>query len=247
MNPLTRTNTSPQRHGWHSPPRAINELAVVVPARNERLRIGVALDAILTATTTLGTTYPQVAVRVVVVLDRCTDGTAERVADYPSVEAVTSNHGMVGAARAQGISHILATTNTAPHALWLACTDADSQVPYNWLLHHYETARSGADVLLGTVRPQLHGTELHTWTERHTLRDGHPHVHGANLGISAYAYLAAGGFPHVAEHEDQILATNARTLGLRVDSTDNAPVQTSARRTGRTPGGMAGYLRSLES
>lgn len=247
MNPSTRTNTAPQHHGRHRLPRAISELAVVVPARNERRRIGAALEAILTATATLKATHPQVTVRVVVVLDRCTDGTADRVAHYPGVEAITSDHGMVGAARAQGISHILATTNTAPHALWLACTDADSRVPNNWLLHHYETARSGADVLLGTVRPQLHGPALHTWTERHTLRDGHPHVHGANLGILAHAYLAAGGFPHVAEHEDQILAKNARTLGLRIVSTDNAPVQTSARRTGRTPGGMAGYLRSFES
>src|SRR5690606_39684918 len=35
--------------------------------------------------------------------------------------------------------------------------------------------------------------------------DGHPHVHGANLGVSAAAYRAVGGFPPLAAHEDQAL------------------------------------------
>lgn len=229
-----------------SPAREITEVAVVVPARNEQRRIGAALDAILVAATTLTTSHPGVGVRVVVVLDRCTDATAQRLGEYPTVEAVTSNAGMVGAARALGISHVLATTRVAAQDLWLASTDADSRVPSNWLSHHHQTARSGAELLLGTVRPYLRGPALRAWSDRHILQDGHPHVHGANLGILADAYLAAGGFPHVAEHEDLILARTVRALGRRVVATNDAPVQTSARRTGRTPGGMAGYLRLLE-
>ena len=33
------------------------------------------------------------------------------------------------------------------------------------------------------------------WLSRHHLRDGHPHVHGANFGIRADTYLSLGGWP----------------------------------------------------
>ena len=68
-------------------------------------------------------------------------------------------------------------------------------------------------------------------------------MHGANLGVRADAYLAAGGFRTVAEHEDVGLVETLRAAGAPIDSTDRAPVTTSARSTGRVPGGFAGYLR----
>jgi hypothetical protein len=39
---------------------------------------------------------------------------------------------------------------------------------------------------------------------------GHHHVHGANLGMSASAYGAAGGFPPLRTHEDVALSPCSR-------------------------------------
>jgi len=36
-------------------------------------------------------------------------------------------------------------------------------------------------------------------------REDHRHIHGANLGVCALAYQAAGGFAAVACHEDVLL------------------------------------------
>jgi hypothetical protein len=71
------------------------------------------------------------------------------------------------------------------------------------------------------------------------------HVHGANLGVRADAYLRAGGFATLPEHEDVDLVARLRA-DPRVDvrPSDAADVLTSGRTTGRTPGGYAGYLRA---
>ncbi len=103
-------------------------------------------------------------------------------------------------------------------------------------------------MLLGLVRPdpaELGADLLGAWNQAHRLTDGHPHVHGANLGISADMYARSGGFPDVAAHEDVLLATRVRELGGTVVSTASSPVLTSARLFGRAPTGMAQYLTGL--
>ena len=186
--------------------------------------------------------------RVVVVLDRCTDRSGEVLAAWPSVEVVVSDHGLVGAARSMGVDHALGVNGPAPAAGWIACTDADSAVPGDWLVTQLAHAVSGTDLLLGLVRPdpaELAPEVLHSWTRAHRLTEGHPHVHGANLGIGADMYRRAGGFPAVPVHEDVLLTARVRALGGRVVSTARSPVLTSARTSGRTPAGMAGYLAGL--
>ena len=67
------------------------------------------------------------------------------------------------------------------------------------------------------VRPdpaELDADLLDSWNQAHRLTDGHPHVHGANLGISAEMYARSGGFADVAAHEDVLLATRVRELGV---------------------------------
>ena len=75
--------------------------------------------------------------------------------------------------------------------------------------------------------------------------EGHVHVHGANLGLSAAAYLDAGGVPPVALAEDHALVDALRTRARRLVATGAIPVVTSARRESRTVGGFADHLRSL--
>jgi hypothetical protein len=135
-------------------------------------------------------------------------------------------------------------------SLWIACTDADSTVPSDWLLGQLGYARSGVDMVLGTVLPdpdELAAGLLAAWRLRHNNSDGHPHVHGANMGFRGDMYLAAGGFQDVLTHEDVLLSVSVRAAGGRVLSAGASPVITSGRTEGRAPGGMSHYLQEIGS
>lgn len=226
-------------------------LVVVIPARNEERRLPRALSAVAAAEQALrdATAGQGPASRVVVVLDRCTDGSLAVLADWPDVQVVHSDHGRVGAARALGIGRALTTPADGLTPGWIACTDADSAVPVDWLTTHLAHAMAGTDLLLGMVQPdptELDQDLLRRFDLAHRLADGHPHVHGANLGISVDMYFRAGGFAGVDAHEDVLLANRVRSLGGRVVSTAQSPVLTSARKSGRAPTGLAGYLSDLD-
>lgn len=223
-------------------------ILVVIPARDEQERLPACLAAVQAAAAQLTPASPPV--RVVVVLDSCTDASAEIVRRTSWVDAVSADLGAVGAARALGIERGLAELGAAGGRRWnwIACTDADTLVPTDWLRTHLAAARTGVDLLLGTVRPdeaELAPSVLSRWLGRHQFTDGHPHIHGANMGVRSDTYRRAGGFAPIAEHEDVRLVERVRALGARVMSTGASPVLTSGRLIGRTPGGMAGYLLAL--
>jgi hypothetical protein len=132
--------------------------------------------------------------------------------------------------------------------MWLANTDADSEVPLDWLSVMCRMADDGADVVLGNAIPQprhLSPVLEHAWFARHQLGDGHRHVHGANIGIRADAYLSLGGWTSMTTGEDITLAARADAAHLQVLRTGMIPVRTSARTTGRAPHGFGEYLRRL--
>ena len=154
---------------------AITTLAVVVPARNEQRTLPRCLSALAAAEIELrrrhGTNAPQL--RVVVVLDRCVDDTALVAAQHAGVETVVSLAGMVGAARARGVEHVLSSTAVPAQQIWLANTDADSRVPSDWLCVQFEAALAGESALLGAVRPDadgLHPEWRADYLHRHPLR-----------------------------------------------------------------------------
>ncbi|MCY0904519.1 glycosyltransferase [Arthrobacter sp. H14-L1] len=223
--------------------RPLERLAVVVPARNEERLLPHCLTAIEKAAAHLHRERPAVAVSVTVVLDRTTDGSAAVVHRYPLAAALHSEAGQVGAARNLGIRDALGSGGR--EATWIANTDADSVVPRNWLLVQAEAAAQGWDVLAGTVQPdtsELTQEQLVRWFGTHTLREGHGHIHGANLGFHADAYLRLGGFEDVPLHEDRNFVLAAGAAGLRIRSTDAGRVRTSARTQSRVQGGFADYL-----
>jgi hypothetical protein len=75
----------------------------------------------------------------------------------------------------------------------------------------------------------------------------HTHVHGANLGFRAAAYLRAGGFADLPTAEDRALVAALTASGGRVRRTRALTVVTSARREARAPHGFSGYLAELEA
>ena len=226
----------------------IAAVVVVVPARNEEEGLPQCLTAIGAAGRALAATYPTVDLSVTVVLDGCTDQSAQVVAGFPMVQAVEVNFASVGLARGAGVEHALSRLARPAAEVWVANTDADTVVPRDWLVEQCRLAARGVQLVLGTVEPNPEGMGIErkrAWRAANPLDDGHEYIHGANLGFRAESYLAVGGFAALDVHEDVDLTDRLKAHGIRWVAVDGIRARTSARTLGRTPGGFAGYLRDL--
>jgi len=222
----------------------VTRAGVVVPAHDEAELLPACLAALRSAADAAG-----VPVRLLVVADACTDATAA-VAAAAGAEVIPIRARNVGAARAAGLARLLRTEDTDPAAMWLATTDADTVVPPGWLRRQLGYAGQGWDVVLGTVAvTDWAGHPPHApavFEARYAFGAGpHPHVHGANLGIRASAYLAAGGFRPLRTAEDHALLAAATEAGCQVLQAADITVETSARRQARAPRGFSHALRAL--
>lgn len=243
---------------------SLDRIVVVLPAHNEEEHLGSALRAVQRAADALRGLRPDVEVRVVVVLDSCTDGSAAIAARYAAADrrfrALTVDFRSAGASRAAGARAAgIGSARRRPPGrrwtpppwagrAWLANTDADSLVPDTWLVRQLEFAEAGADAVLGSVEPDPAGMDpelLRRWRERHPFEENHPHIYGANFGVRASAYLAAGGFPKIASQEDRALVQKLRSRAFTVMATDSMRVLTSGRVHARAPHGFGAYLRTL--
>ncbi|MFJ8981507.1 glycosyltransferase [Streptomyces sp. NPDC102282] len=228
-------------------------MAVVIPAHNEQALLGAALAAVYRA----GRHPALVSTRLLVVVaaDDCTDAT-ESVARGAGALIAPLGSRSPGRARAAGAALALRALGLDPRGVWIASTDADSEVPYGWLAHQQACAEQRWDAVVGTVRPQGWPPALTGVIRRHVQEyeeagrhpgrpDHHPHVHGANLGVRASAYLRCGGFPALATGEDRALVAALMASCHRVLWTRRLPVLTSARLTARARGGYSDYLGGL--
>ncbi|ACZ21933.1 glycosyl transferase [Sanguibacter keddieii DSM 10542] len=237
--------------------RPLAAVCVVVPVHDEQELLGRCIAALRHAVAHEAQRPGGVRTEVVLVLDGCTDGSAAiaRLSPFHVVEVSACR---VGAARAVGVDVALAAAMAADDGsaveartpgldqVWVASTDADSAVPVHWVSSQVALADAGADVVVGTVRPDpadLSPRQRAAWEATHVPGLANGHVHGANLGMRADVYRAAGGYPPVDEHEDVDLVARARATGARVVASDDAWVLTSGRQQGRTPGGYARFLR----
>jgi glycosyltransferase involved in cell wall biosynthesis len=228
-------------------------VGIVLPVHDEAELLPAALGALDRARQALGPR--NLPCYTVIVLDACTDRSAsiarqwgDRLGpDAAGVVAIEARN--VGLARRRGVDVVLGHFRAVPaYRLWLATTDADSEVPPTWLsdqLAHYE---HGADLWTGRV-------EVVDWTERTTAvaqrwrRDYAAEVrpvHGASLGVRASAYLAVGGFAPLRTGEDQALHDAVLATGTLVGHGGGVPVNTSARRTARAPLGFAHALSTVD-
>lgn len=214
-------------------------IAVLIPAHNERVLLESTVASIRASAAD-----PALAgetVLVVVAADRCTDGTtgvAYAIAD----EVVELSAGNVGAARAAAASRA-----EALGARWLANTDADTIVPVRWLSKQLSFA---ADAFCGIVTVADWGDYCEDVVSAFAVSEkrisDHPHIHGANLGVSTAAYRNCGGFLPGAVHEDVSLVTRLAASGAIIAREPDPVVITSARRTPRARGGFGDYLKNLE-
>lgn len=225
-------------------------IGVAIPAHDEEASLDACLQALLGAAR-----HPDLAaeeVRVCVVLDACSDGSLAIVERHRplfaaagcALESIEIAARRVGAARALGAQHLL-----GHGARWLAFTDADSRVGPAWLAAQLALE---ADVVCGSVvvddwspHAELAAPLREQFLRDYQDCDGHRHIHGANLGVSAAAYLAAGGFAAVDCHEDVLLVRALEAIGARFAWSAQPRVFTSARVDARARGGFGDTLRAL--
>lgn len=226
----------------------IRTVAVVVPAHDEGACVVTCLSAVHRALD--HAPVPPEHRHVVVVADGCRDGTAS-AARHMNAHVVEVPHLGVGAARAVGARRALDLVSGLPtDSVWLASTDADTLVPTRWIADQLVHADAGHDAVAGTVEVADWSLRADGAAERFGLRfpvaDGHGHVHGANLGVRASAYVDVGGFCDLESGEDHALVGRLTDLGLSVRSPGDLPVRTSARRSFRAPDGFGRLLDTLE-
>jgi len=213
-------------------------IGVVVPAHNEEACLPACLDALSRAASHADLGGEDV--RIVVVLDACQDMSAQVVMARP-VTGLAIEARNVGVARCHGAAHLLAAG-----ARWLAFTDADSVVDERWLVDQLSLH---CDAVCGCVT--VEDWSEHTDTVRlrylahYRHQDDHRHVHGANLGVSSPAYIAAGGFSSLALDEDVALVRALVASGAAIKWSALPRVVTSARKAARARGGFADFVIGL--
>ncbi len=231
-------------------------VGVVVPARDEEALIGGCVASIRVALAAAG--LPPRRAHIAVVANGCRDGTAGVAGPLlDGLGAVIElDAAGVGAARGAGTAAVLdAFRGVDPATIWLANTDADTIVPPSWVTDQLRAAATGAVAVAGVVgvdsfagHPpcvprQFH--EIYGRADDDHAYDDHPHVHGANLGVRADAYLAVGGWPVLASGEDNGLWDALRAAELPVISTRTVHVVTSSRTATRATGGFGQWLVEL--
>jgi len=226
-------------------------VGVVIPARDEEDHLGPCLESVRRAADRVERRGDRV--EVVVVADSCRDSTVEvaesMVRGWGAVLAVEI--GNAGGARAAGVRAYLASRGRALASTWLASTDADTVVPETWIDHQLGLARLGVAGVAGIVAVDSftdHPPHVPArWAALYDgpLDDSHPHIHGANLGLRADAYLAVGGWAALEQGEDRQLWAELQAAGYPVASPRSLVVMTSGRAHSRVRGGFADSLNVL--
>ncbi len=214
-------------------------IGIIVPAHDEEERIEDCVQSLFKAAAHESLAHE--AVEIIVVLDECRDrtGALARSLGAHTVDVRAKN---VGLARQAGARIALASG-----ARWLSFTDADSVVAPDWLAAQLAL---NADAVCGTIAVDdwgAYGERMQKhFSLTYTDEDGHSHIHGANLGVSATAYAAAGGFPGLDTGEDVAFVEALRASGANIAWSRSPRVVTSVRPNFRAPGGFGATLERIE-
>jgi peptidoglycan/xylan/chitin deacetylase (PgdA/CDA1 family)/GT2 family glycosyltransferase len=202
----------------------VRRVSIVIPAHNEEALLSRCLESLL-AQDFAGET------EILVVNNASTDGTA-RIARSYGVEVIDEPER--GYCRALRIGFAHATSEL------IACTDADSVVPSDWISRLVAEYDRRPDVVaigggIEFTSPNWKSRlltraiiPLFNWLDRGNSSG--PHLWGANLSVRRAAFLAVGGWnPNFNLQADSELSQRLRKAG-RVIIIDSIRVRTSSRR-----------------
>jgi glucosyl-3-phosphoglycerate synthase len=234
--------------------------AVVVPARDEELRIEACLLALAGQHGVQQESY-----EVIVILDGCRDRTAAIVRDVAQRAPALRVHAVdspapagVGRARRQGMDLACQRLLSVGRGDGLiASTDADSVVAEDWLARQLELTRLGALAIGGHIEldSEQDALAVQAVVEReHRGRERmqavieadparptaeHHQFSGASLGLTAETYRRCGGLPVRAALEDEALERELQARRVPIHRSRSVRVRTSARTDVRAPRGLA--------
>jgi hypothetical protein len=238
-------------------------VVVAIPVRDEAKRIGTCLRALARQSTP--------ADHVVLLLNNCTDGTAAVVKALPEarhrLHLVECN--LHGPSASAGIARGLAMRYAASliEEGVILTTDADAEVPADWVEANLEAMTRGADAVCGRavidpieallIPPHLHEDDAREVAYGQLLDEigsmilpdpadpwpRHREDSGASIAITAAMFRRVGGVPSLPSGEDRALIRNLRMIDARVRHDPNISVVVSGRIEGRAQGGMADAIR----
>lgn len=255
---------------WQGP--ATPAVVVALPATDENEALGATLAHLRTAFH-----HTRRACGLVVFANNCSDLSAELVAEHaPHLPATVillegllcRPHAHAGWARRIALDAAAAVCSAEGGVL---TTDADTNVPYDWVETMAAALEGRFDLVCGTitaqdqpdllVRPQairliraesayaaLQDRIRHYCDQligRQPFGGERPHYveAGASIGVTPRLYRRIGGLPPVPSSEDRALVRAAELVGARILYTPRACVETSNRLLGRASGGLAETLR----
>jgi len=249
--------------------------AVAIPVKDEAVRLPRCLRALASQRDKLKRSLPTESFRVVIFANNCTDNSA-KVARSMSAHlsmpvlvveaALPPAEAHAGNARRAAMD--MAETwlmERGPGGVILT-TDADSEVPADWVANNLAAVDSGADAVLGHIaldeegellpealhrRGCLEGAYETLLTELSSLLDPiasnpwphHATISGASLAVTVEAYRRVGRLPRVPLGEDKALVAELLRHDARIRFSPGIQVITSGRVNGRAPGGVADTLR----
>ncbi len=241
-------------------------LIVGIPVRNEADRITTCLQALARQD---GARID----RVVLLLNNCTDGTADLVRAFQAAsrldvelhERILPPH-QAHAGQARRLVMQLCAESAEAHDVLLT-TDADGQVAPDWAAQSVAALDAGAEVVCGRVEldpaeAALIPALLHEDDARECAYDAlldeihayldldpadplprHTEASGASIAMTAEIYRRCGGVPALPLGEDRALIAALRSIGARIRHAPEICVIVSGRTEGRAVGGMADTIR----
>src|SRR5690606_2130305 len=225
----------------------MKKIGVVIPACNEEAYIEHCLLALKTAQLEFFQSLESVEslfeIKILVVLDTCTDQTAQKVQKM-AVESIQCDFQCVGKTRHLGIQQLI-----AQGCDWICCTDADSRVQPDWfkvMLEHQPT-----EVICGVVEldewDHLSPGTRFKYLSHYQNRMNHHHVHGANLCFKSDVYIKNQGFEQLACHEDVEFIQRLERANVQITWSNRLRVLTSSRLSSKVTEGFASFLQNLET
>jgi Glycosyl transferase family 2 len=241
----------------------VNNAVIAIPVRDEAKRIGACVAALSRQSTPAG--------HVVLLLNNCTDGTAEVVKELPpgphQLHIVECR--LEGASASAGVARSLAMDYAASllDEGVILTTDADAEVPENWVEANLRAIEEGADAVCGQavidpfeallIPEHLHEDDAREVAYGRLLDEiasivlpdpadpwpRHREDSGASIAITASMFRCVGGVPPRASGEDRALIAMLRSIDARVRHDPRIRVVVSGRTEGRAPGGMADTIR----